>query len=1044
MSPRALQSPHNLVEQESQQREVEPRASPRSTRLQHAKEHRASDGVVMAPGARYPEEDLGVMRDEPTQRAKPAGKSGSGPGEQAQPVVALESLASKPADKRDRPAGGAVRADQLSRGNAIDRYVILELLGQGGMGVVYAAYDPDLDRKVALKVLRATGGAEEDTDGRARMVREAQALARLSHPNVVAVYDVGDTGDGVWIAMEYVDGPSLKQWLKAEARSWRDVVALFRKAGRGLAVAHERDVVHRDVKPDNIFLWRDGRVCIGDFGLASVRGNAIKPDVSKLDDAALAEAKPITRTGMVMGTPPYMPPEQLHGHPADARSDQFSFSVALYEALYGERPFAGDTLLALREEVDAGHVREAPAGTRVPAWVRRVVVRGLAADPERRYPSMAAMLDELGRDPRRTRRRLVAAGGVLAIIATAITGVAIGAVPGVGGALCEGGAAEMDGVWNRERADAIRTVFRESGAPEADEAWRRVSQKLDAYRDEWVAMHRDACEATHVRGEQSERLLDLRMACLDRRRVEVGELVKLFSEADAALVRRSIEAASSISGLEDCADIEALTADGPRPASPEQRDRLSALGERLARARAYHRAGRYADALDRARSIADSADELGYDPFTAKAYMFLGTMQRLAGHYDDAEASLFEAVVTAEASGADRTTAWAWTDLALVVGRDLARPDQGLRYARVAEAAIERAGSPPQLLSQLHNNRGAVLASKGELEASEAEYKKALVIDAATLEPDDPDRAITLTSLGNAAYRLGHYQDARAHYQEALAIREAAFGPGHPAVAESKISVGLALEAQGEPEAALASYQAGLEINARVFGSDSMPVANSLSSLGGAYHALGRHGKALDANRRALAIRLRVLGDMHPDVAQNYNNIAIAQKNLGHFDEAQDAYEKAIHILEAGGDDSRFGLGIALNNLGEAARAEGDFDEAISAYQRSLDTLSEVIADDNPLFAHPLTGLGIAYLEGGQLAKARPLLERALKLRQAQKISPADLADTSFGLARVLWRQGRDRKRALSLAHTARDAFAEAGEARADDRDAVANWLATR
>ncbi|HET6610835.1 MAG TPA: serine/threonine-protein kinase [Kofleriaceae bacterium] len=976
------------------------------------------------------------MRDDPTQREKPAGRSGGG-REQAPPPGLDDTIQSEPAGApTQRPRSGGF----LSRGAPVDRYVVIDILGQGGMGVVYAAYDPDLDRKVALKLLRAEGGGDDDTDGRARLLREAQALARLSHPNVVSVYDVGDTGDGVWIAMEYVDGPSLKRWLADDKRSWREIVGLFRKAGRGLAVAHERGVVHRDVKPDNIFLWRDGRVCIGDFGLASVRGGTIE-NATTIPDDDLARMKPLTLTGMVMGTPPYMPPEQLHGRPADARSDQFSFCVALFEALYGERPFEGENLLALRKAAEAGQVREPPAGARVPAWVRRVVVRGLAADPERRYPSVAALLDDLGRDPKRTRRRALMAGGGALFAAALVTGVALATGPSAG-ALCQGGDDEMAAVWNPARSEAIHAAFRKTGAADADDAWKRVSAALDDYRDGWVAMHRDACEATHVRGEQSARLLDLRMACLDRRRIEVDEMVSMFSHADGAMVRHAVEATSSISGLDGCADIDALTSDEPERASAAQRTAIAGLEDELAKANAHHHAGQIPEALARAETIAKAAKEVGYDPFTAKAGELFGWMQRLSGDYDDATETLFDAAVLGEASGAVRPTAHAWLDLALLVGQELAHPDQGLRYARLAEAAITRAGKPRQLTSRLHNVRGALLDTQGKFSASEAEYKRAFAIDDQILEPQDPDRANDLTNLGNAAYRLGHYEDARKDYELALDIRQRALGPNHPSVAVSRLDLGIVLEAQGDLDGALASYQQGLAINRHVFGEGSIRVADSLASMGGAYHALGRFEDALEVNRRALEIRLKVLGDHHPDVAQNYNNIAIAEKNLGRFDEARVAYGEAIHIYEAGGDDTRFPLGVALNNLGEAARAEGHVSEAIAAYQRSLAILSGMLEDDNPILAHPLTGLGIAYVDAGRASRGKPLLERALKLRQAQKINPVDLAETEFGLARALWGSSKDRKRARDLAGAARDAFAAAGTGRAKDRDAVVRWLA--
>ncbi|MCB9570262.1 MAG: serine/threonine protein kinase [Myxococcales bacterium] len=240
-------------------------------------------------------------------------------------------------------------------GRLFGRYTLLRPLGRGGMGTVYAAYDEELDRKIAIKLLRgdpreraSEGEGAGAGEGAHHLLGEAQALARLSHPNVVQIYDVGVIGGQVFLAMEYVQGKTLREWEREAPRSWREVVALFRQAGEGLAAAHDAGLVHRDFKPDNVLVGEDGRVRVLDFGLAARRERGATGEGDELSartlssisrsDLRSASATGVTRT--LVGTPAYMSPEQHLRLEADGRSDLFAFCVALYEALHGERPSA--------------------------------------------------------------------------------------------------------------------------------------------------------------------------------------------------------------------------------------------------------------------------------------------------------------------------------------------------------------------------------------------------------------------------------------------------------------------------------------------------------------------------------------------------------------------------------------------------------------------------------------------------------------------------------------------------------------------------------
>ena len=321
----------------------------------------------------------------------------------------------------------------LRHGTKIGRFVVVGELGKGGMGVVYAAHDRELDRQVALKVMRVASVEEVD---RVRMLREGQAMARITHPNVITVFEVGSDDGVVFLAQELLDGGTLGEWLEAKPRPQDAILDKFAAAGRGLAAAHAVGLVHRDFKPDNVLLGRDGRVRVADFGLArevggvdaalleTAPGGGPPPDAPHPDSGALA--KNLTRTGVVMGTPMYMAPEQHEGRPADARSDQFAFCVALYEALYGDWPFDGKTAIALADNVINGKRKPPPASVKVPAHVKKLLARGLATNAADRYPSMEALLAELTAPPPRSGRTvLLALGGVLVVGAGAAASIAV-------------------------------------------------------------------------------------------------------------------------------------------------------------------------------------------------------------------------------------------------------------------------------------------------------------------------------------------------------------------------------------------------------------------------------------------------------------------------------------------------------------------------------------------------------------------------------------------------------------------------------------------
>ncbi|HEX4620256.1 MAG TPA: serine/threonine-protein kinase, partial [Myxococcaceae bacterium] len=578
-------------------------------------------------------------------------------------------------------------ATPLLRGTAVGRYIILSVIGSGGVGVVYAAYDPELDRKVALKLVR--GGSHTQVGGserRARLLREAQAMARLTHPNVISVYDAGSFEGRVFIAMELVDGCTLTQWLHQARRGWREALQMLLWAGRGLAAAHAAGVIHRDFKPDNVLVRKDGRVRVMDFGLARVAGDPLErtravPEATPVDVTAA-----FTRSGALMGTPAYMSPEQYEGQSADARSDQFSFCVAVHEGLYGGRPFDGRSMDQIRALAMRGAVRPAPANTQVPNWLRKVVLKGLSPRPEDRYPSINALLDALGRDPLAAWRRVAVAGLAVLLVAGGVTaGRAAFSTAGV----CAGSEKRLAGVWDNHRKSEVRAAFERSGASFAAAAWPKVERAMDTYAAAWVDARTDACRATRVRGEQSERLLDVRMECLDRELAQMDQLARLFAGADGEVVAQAVSAASELPPLATCATASALDERDPPPREGPRRAKVQEAEKEIAEAGALAAAARLRPALESSKRAADAAVQSAFAPIRAEAQVELGTLLDKSGDYAAAAKALDEAVWAAEAGRHDEARVRAWTGLERV-RRIQGRLDDADEAAGHAKAVLGR------------------------------------------------------------------------------------------------------------------------------------------------------------------------------------------------------------------------------------------------------------------------------------------------------------------------------------------------------------------
>jgi tetratricopeptide (TPR) repeat protein len=920
----------------------------------------------------------------------------------------------------------------------IGRFVVLKRIGEGGMGVVYAAYDPELDRKVAIKLLLPEAAADGgDDQAKARLMREAQALARLSHPNVVQIYEVGPYGSEVYVAMEFVEGGTLLEWLRGpEPRTWQQVVATFVQAGRGLAAAHEKKLVHRDFKPGNVLVGEDGQVRVLDFGLARrVRGPRSGGTESDARSSGSNLNLTITQEGSRLGTPAYMAPEQHLGGEIDARTDQFAFCVALYEALYGARPFEGRNVTELALNVTQGKLRKLPRGSSVPEWVRRVVVRGLAVDPSERWPSMSALLDELDRDPTRLRRWLMV-GGVfsLAVIGSLAAGYS---ARQSGVEACAGGRDRVEAVWGPSHKREVKASLQATGSAIAGETFTRVEALLDAYTRQWVDQYTDACTA-HQAGEQSAELLDLRMACLDERLAALEAQVGTLADADDTVLERAIGAAAQLPTIGFCADTDALASQLRPPTDPAVADAVKQLREQLTQALTKSHAGRFREALALADEVVGQARSLDYLPIQAEAQ--LRKAQAELDLQDNAAAadSFARAFWLAVEGEHDHVAADAASGRILaLIGLD--RKAGAEEWARHAEAVVGRLGRPADAEARMQESLGALYMYEADYERAGEAWARTLELYRQHYGDDYPGIPTVHDRLGKRLARTGKHQEARAEFEAAIEFRDRTLGPKHPLNANSLNGIGATFRAEGDFAAARTSYEQALALSEAAFGPDHLSAARALNNLGVLSRREGDFDAAEGYYTRALAIYEAHEGPEHRDVARTLSNLGVVYEEREEYDKALQVQERALDIrkktLGAEHPDTAF----CYNNLGDVRFHLGDYEQAASLHEHALAIRTKTQEPAHAEIAWTLEHLAQARDAMGQTEVAIDLLSRAARAHE-QGQRPVKLAHTQATLAPLLWKDGQ-RARALEVARVARDALAALGPSQETQRSEVEQWL---
>lgn len=855
------------------------------------------------------------------------------------------------------------------RGKAFDHFIVIDELGAGGMGVVLAAYDPELDRKVAIKVLRGDAAGTDSTLERTRLMREAQAMAKLSHPNVVTVFEVGVSEGLVFIAMEYVDGGTLTRWLDVAKRSQSEIIDMFAAAGQGLVAAHAAGLVHRDFKPDNVLVGSEGRARVSDFGLVGSRAAVAHVELEHVRAVETALSTSLTMTGAVMGTPIYMAPEQHEGGIADARTDQFSFCVALYEALYGERPFAGETLGELKRNVLAGAIqagdgayvegRGALPRARVPAWLRAVVIRGLSTDPQARYPSMTALLDALRRDPTRAQRRWMVAGAIAASLSGGVVWFSLRT--GAESTPCRGAEVKLAGTWGPSKRAALVNAFTATGIPNASDTAGRVASVLDDWAGRWVSMHVETCEATRVRGDQSEHVLDLRMACLERRRQEAAALADVFIADPEASLRRALKAAYDLGDVDSCARVQELTARVPPPSSTTERAAVESIGARIARLKALKDSGRYEDALPVAIETVEASKRAAYKPIEAEALFWLAELQDDLGDGKASEQTSHSAMAAGMAGHDDVWIARAANQLVWLSSYDQARFDEGHRWARLSRASLERLGGSDEVAGSVAGNFGSLLMMQHRFDDAAVELRRSLDLRKKTYPPHHPKVARAMFNLGNLAYMRNNYAEAQSLFREVIPKFEKGLGPEHPDVALAYNSLGATQEREKLLDEALRSHQRALAIRERMLGPEHQDTATSWHNIANVHYAQNRYADALPMYRRALAIYEKQLPASHPWITDCLTGMGRAEWRTGHRAEAITALTRASEILAKGeavsGEHAKtaFALAQVLWDGGNAAdknRARALALEARAGFASAPEYMDDVAKADAWLKEH--------------------------------------------------------------------------------------------
>ena len=875
----------------------------------------------------------------------------------------------------------------------LGRYTVKSTLGEGAMGRVYLAEDSTLQRQVAVKVILA-----EDSKSRGRLqerlAREARRLASVAHPNVAAIYDVGVEGDQVYIAMEYIEGDSLRGWLQSKP-SRRAILDAFRGAGRGLAAAHAAGLVHRDFKPENVLVGLRGtkidRVCVVDFGLAT-------PSLDSTDPGSAGAASVHPLTTAAAGTPAYMSPETLTGARADLRSDQYAYCVSLYEALFGERPFDATSPPKLVAEIEA---KEPNFDRDAPAWLIAVLRRGLSRDPAARFESMHAVLNAL----HPPRRRALFPTALAVVISS---GLAAGAVLATGPDTqrCEQTAELLAAVWGKDRRRTIEDAF--AGSSFGPDTADRVLPRVDAWSQDWVAERNAACRAMLDAGEVER--FDRVNACFGRRLDALDAMLRRWEGGTTSV---TLDAAAAVDRLPD---VEVCTADGSLedPAVDELRQRVAA-------AQAGGTEGDLDGAETELLAIVEEARRLGSPEVALEAQLALGNAQGWQGRIDEAESTLEAAFFEAQRIGSDDLAARLAASMAGMKIGPRADPNGADEWVKHAIAALERTPNPDTRLhvritkAWIEEKRRNYELALAELDAvlqsgaegkprigalerkghilwdmerfDESEAMAAAALDACrdTHGEKHPECATLVGGVGRHAMRKGDADATEKAFKAAIALVEDAHGPGQLATAPIIANLGVVALARGQYPEAKQKFTTALELFTKHYGPEHERVGGLLQQLAQVEMVLEELETARGHAERALAIEVQLFGPDRLQSARILETIAHIARKDGRPEDALKSGRESIAVLERLGTPhtlhrarANIDIGIALTQLGRGK-------EAVATLELARDQLEEGHGGPHSDIEYALEALADAYRIAGRPAAAQKATERAKQMEAARK-----------------------------------------------------------